>query len=215
MPLFLQEDLDVGGEIGLWKVTEAEDWFRSKLELYQEELEQLEQIKGRRRTDWLAVRYLVHQMSGRQNRGAFLKDEFGKPHLEDSRYQISISHSGEMAAAIAAPASVGIDIQGMVAKIERIAHKYMRAEEMASLQPSTRLPHLHVYWGAKEALYKAYGRRQLDFCQHILIEPFAFDENGGNFRGTVQKESYLAEFDIHYRFVGDYVLVFGLAKEVV
>lgn len=209
MPLFLHQKLDIEGELGIWTVTESEDWFRERLTLGTTEQTQLDTIKGRKRLDWLAVRYLVHQMSGRKKRGIFLKDEFGKPHLENSSYQISISHSGSMAAAIAAPISVGIDIQNLVGKIERIAHKYMRDEEMLSLRDLTRLQHLHVYWGAKEALYKAYGRKKLDFRQHILIDPFSFDEKGGIFTGIVQKEAFNATYELRYQLVEDYILVYG------
>ena len=209
MPLLLHEKLNFGGELGLWSVKEPEEWFRSKLELIAAEEGQLGNIKGRRRTDWLAVRYLVHQMSGRLKRGAFLKDEFGKPHLEGSNFHISVSHSGTMAAAIAGPASVGIDIQNIVAKIVRIEHKFMRQPELQSLKAATRIPHLHVYWGAKEALYKAYGRRQLDFCEHILIEPFEFNGVGGTFKGRVLKEDFDEEYLLTYRFVEKYILVYA------
>ena len=211
MPLYLYEKLEDEVELGLWIVEESEDWFFEQLELNSAEQDQFDTIKGRKRVEWLAVRYLVHQMSGRKKRGAFFKDEFGKPHLEHSRYQISISHSHEMAAAIAAPISVGIDIQFIVPKIERIAHKFMRPEEMASLEDPTRIEHLHVYWGAKEALYKAYGRRELDFCAHIHIDPFAFDPSSGQFTGKIQKDAHLSKYQLSYRQDGEYILVY--AKE--
>lgn len=214
MPLYLHENLEVEGEIGLWRVEESEDWFFGQLELNLVEQSQLDTIKGRRRTEWLAARYLVHQMSGRKKRGVFLKDEFGKPYLENSSYQISISHSHDMAAAIAAPSSVGIDVQFVVPKIERIAFKFMRPVEMASLKETTRIEHLHVYWGAKEALYKAYGRRQLDFCEHIHITPFSYDPSGGHFKGKVEKDTYQAYYHLNYQIDGDYILVYAIQESV-
>ena len=68
---------------------------------------------------------------------------------------------------------------------------------------------MHVYWGAKEALYKAYGRRQLDFCQHILIEPFEFNLEGGTCKGTVRKESFLKNFLLTYSLFKNYMLVYA------
>ena len=152
-------------------------------------------------------------MSGRKKRGACIKDEHGKPYLENSLFEISISHSRDLAAVIAAPQAVGIDIQKIVSKIERIAHKFMREEEMASLQEETRLEHLHVYWGAKEALYKAYGRRQLDFKEHIFINPFEYDVTNGRCSGYTEKENEHIPFQLQYELVGqDYMLVYAVEE---
>ncbi len=212
MPLFLQEQLKPEGELGLWRIEEPEAWFLRRLDLAPEESEQFSRIKGRRRVEWLAVRQLVHTMSGRESRGAFLKDEHGKPHLEGSPFEISISHSWNMAAAIAAPYSVGIDIQVLVPRIERLAHRYMRPEEIASLQGGNRIEQLHIYWGAKEALYKAYGRRALDFSTHIHVHPFIYRPEGGLFTGEVQKEEFHRFYELHYQMEGNYMLVYGLEQ---
>ncbi len=210
MPLYNQKILANQAEIGLWKIEEEEVFFLEQLLLTKEEERYIAEIKGHRRLEWLASRLLLHKMTGREKRGACIKDENGKPFLVDSLYDISISHSREFAAVIAAPQSVGIDIQKIVTKIERIAHKYMRDEEMESLKPETRLEHLHVYWGAKEALYKAYGRRQLDFKQHIFINPFDYDVTNGSFSGYTKKGDEYMTFDLKYEIVAeDYVLVYG------
>ncbi len=212
MPLFLHEHLPDVGELGLWRIEEPEEWFLHHLLLTPVELRQLSHMKGRRRLEWLAARQLVHEMSGREKRTAFVKDEFGKPHLQDSPYQISISHSDGLAAAIAAPLSVGIDIQKIVAKITRIAHKFMREEEKASLEDATQIPHLHLYWGAKEALYKAYGRRELDFKQHIFVEPFSFNGQEGAMDGRVEKGDFCAHYRLYFRCINQFTLVYALEK---
>ena len=74
----------------------------------------------------------------------------------------------------------------------------MRPPEMESLEASTRLEHLHVYWCAKEALYKAYGRRQLDFCQHIYVRPFTYRPEGGQIRGAIRKGIIREEYLLRY-----------------
>ena len=212
MPLYLHRILKPEGEIGLWLITEPESYFLANLSLFPLEKKLLHDLKGHRKLEWLAGRWLLHYMSGRLDRGACYKDEFGKPHLENSPFQISLSHSREMASVMAAPNAVGIDIQKLVPKIERIAHKFMRDVEMESLQDATRLEHLHVYWGAKEALYKAYGRKQLDFRQHIHIQPFAFDWQNGRTTGEIKKGDFYAKYDIWYEQIGAFVLVY--AQEV-
>ena len=210
MPLFLHKYLQPTGEIGIWKIQEEESFFIERLALGEQEASQLAAIKGEgRRLEWLAARKLVHVMSGRSERGAFLKDQYGKPYLADSLYHISISHSHGYAAAIAAPCPVGVDIQLQVPKIERIAHKYLRSEEMDSIGGANRIAHLHAYWGAKEALYKAYGRRELDFCKHILIDPFSFDVNGDTVQGRVWKGDFDEHYQIKYEMLGKYILVYA------
>ncbi|MDX1665823.1 MAG: 4'-phosphopantetheinyl transferase superfamily protein [Saprospiraceae bacterium] len=213
MPLILHKELQPAGELGIWRIEEPEAWFRQKLELSRTEQQQFEKLKGRRRVEWLAVRKLVHRMSGREKRGSFLKDEYGKPHLEDSPFDISISHSANLAAAIAAPFSVGIDIQVIVAKIGRLAPRYMRSEELESLKDDHRIEHMHVYWGAKEALYKAYGRRELDFCQNILIKPFPYDPRGGLIRGRIKLTKLELHYEGRYERMDDYILVYARALE--
>ena len=212
MPLLSHESIAPVGELGIWEITETEDFFIEKLDLFPTEKEYIATLKGRRKLEWLAGRYLLHYMSGRAIRGACIKDEFGKPYLEDSPYQISISHSRELASVIAAPFSIGIDIQKLVGKIERIAHKFMRDNEMESLEEGTRLEHLHVYWGAKEALYKAYGRRELDFKKHIHIEPFAYDLESGFCSGQVLKGDFKARYQIWYERRGDFILVWAIEE---
>jgi 4'-phosphopantetheinyl transferase len=213
MPLHFHKKISNQGEIGLWKIEEDEIFFLEQLQLGQEEEGFIADIKGHRRLEWLASRFLLHKMSGRTKRSACIKDDNGKPFLVDSLFDISLSHSREFAAVIAAPQAVGIDIQKVVDKIDRIAHKFMRDEEMESLQEATRLEHLHVYWGAKEALYKAYGRRQLDFKEHIFITPFEYDVANGTSNGYIHKgEEYMA-FDLKYELVEtEYVLVYGMER---
>lgn len=213
MPLIYKKPLEPEGELGVWEVLETEDWFRRQFRLSEPEAAQLARIKGRRRLDWLAARQLVHIMSGRTERGAFRKDEHGKPHLEGADWMISISHSGNVAAAIASPLNVGIDIQHPVAKIYRLAPKFLRPEELDSLATGdNRLGHLHVYWGAKEALYKAYGRRQLDFRTHIGLEPFAFPPVQGCTHGWVHKDEYEGHFQVHYGPFRGYMLVYVMQE---
>lgn len=198
MPLIRHETILPAGELGIWDITESEHWFTERLLLYPQELRQLGDLRGRRRVEWLAVRQLVHRMSGRTKRGAFIKDEYGKPHLEHASWHISVSHSRHLAAAMASPRLCGIDIQFIVPKITRLAYKFLRPEEQACLQTDTLLDQLHFFWGAKEALYKAYGRRQLDFIEHIHVQPFSYQNNIGQTRGFIRKADTQLAFDVFY-----------------
>lgn len=212
MPQIYHKPLENGGELGVWQITESEDYFLSRLELFPSEIKQLATIKGRLRLEWLASRWLLHTLSGRKLRGACLKDEYGKPFLTDSEYEISISHSKDAVAVMAAPYSIGIDIQREVAKIERIEKKFVRPVEKDSLADNTKIPHLHIYWGAKEALYKAYGRKKLGFIRHIHVDPFEYNLKEGYSTGAIHKNDFHAYYHVFYEKVMEFYLVYVIKK---
>lgn len=214
VPLVLHETLQPAGEIGLWRIDETEVWFRDQLLLYPAELRQLSRLRGQgRRREWLAARQLVHAMSGREVRGAFIKDDYGKPHLEKSDWQISISHTSGFSGAIAAPCDCGIDVQVRVPRITRLGPRFLRPDEEAALptEPEARIDALHLIWGTKEALYKAYGRREIDWREHLRVEIPQGRE--GFTQAHVLKDGYDRTFRVHYRWWQQrYLLVYVLAE---
>ncbi len=213
MPLVSHRFLQPEGELGLWMIAEKEAYFTKHLELSNLERIQLNAIKGHRRMEWLAARWLLHLMSGREMRGACLKDEYGKPYLANSAFDISISHCRELAAVIAAPKLVGVDIQKIVPKILRIQEKFMHPKELAAIEEDTKIEQLHVYWGAKEALYKAYGRRQIDFKKHLSIKSFTYKNGKASTVGQVNKGDFQKSFEIYYEMLDEYMLVYALEDE--
>lgn len=213
MPIFLKKELPLIGEIGLWKISEEESYFLDRLALLDHEKKYLKSLKGKRRLEHLASRYLLHLMSGREVRGACLKDEFGKPYLEDSEYHISFSHSNEMVAVIGSPNNVGIDIQKYVDKIDRIKHKFLSEKELQYLHGEHIKEKLHILWGAKESLYKAYGRKKVEFKEHLAIEEFQWDGFSSNFTGTIYINDHQTEHDLFAMEVDDYMLVYSVQKE--
>lgn len=211
MPILFHEIMEAGAELGVWRVHESEAWFEEQLHISEPERRRLSRLKSdRHRREWWASRLLLHRMSGREVRGKVLKDENGKPRLEHSDYEISLSHSGEFVAVLAAPLAVGVDIQRLVPKITRLAPKFMRSEESACLHPEFDIEHLHVFWGAKESLYKAYAKRTLDFKTNIIIRPFQYQRTGGSFRGVLNIGGTERFFQLYYRLIQNYVLVYAL-----
>ena len=197
--------------LGIWHINEKEEYFIRKMPLNDSDLAELETLKGRRRVEWLSGRYLVHVMTGWAHE--YKKDGFGKPFLKDSAYHISISHSKNFAAAIIAPQLVGIDIQYINPKLEAVASRVMNENKFKNLSEKKRLEHLHVYWGAKEALFKAYGKKELDFKKNIIVEPFHYQDTDGYSHGTVVKDDYSQRFDIFYKKIENYILVYAIEND--
>ena len=113
---------------------------------------------------------------------------------------------------------VGIDIQYLTPKLEIVAPRVMNENKLKNLDPNNRLEHLHVYWGAKEALYKAYGEKGLDFRKQIIIKPFhLLIEDDASHSTKITEGSVLADnrthrFDIFYKKIKNYILVYAIEK---
>jgi len=198
------------GIIGIWEYADEMPYFESQMELYPAEIEELSTLKARKRQEWLSSRYLLHLMSDRNIRGACLKDKYGKPYLVDSSYFISMSHSHNRTVVLASPHVVGVDIQFMVPKIERIAKRFLSEDELSQIKVENQLEMLHIYWGAKESVFKAFGRKELDFRKHIMISPFEFHSGLMRFTGTLIKEDYHKTFDIYAKKMQEFMLVYAI-----
>lgn len=207
MPLILKRNINEFGVYAIWKMEESERFFLDSLKLTLTEKIKLQKLKGNRRREWLVGRWLLHQLTGGKSRIECLVDEFGKPYLKNRQYEISISHSRELVAVYIDGVNVGVDIQKIVEKVERIAHKYMRPVETKSLRKATRVEHLHIYWGAKEALYKAYGKKELDYQKHLHVKPFKYEEKGMT-TAVVKKGDFRANFNVYFEKLDNFMFVY-------
>ena len=206
MPYLLHKNIKPKGEVGCWKIEESEDWFRERLDLFDEEEKALLKIKGEgKRKEWLAARWLLHCMSGRDIREHCLKDAFGKPYLKESQWEISLSHSTHVAAVMAHPQACGIDIQKKVERITRLAHKFVNEQEKSWIREEALIEDYHLIWGAKEALYKTYSKGKVDFINDLEIRNVSHEK--GTARGIIRKASSV-ECQILFEWVDEYLLVY-------
>jgi 4'-phosphopantetheinyl transferase len=197
--------------VGVWRIAEEEGYFIKKLPLSEAEQADLQTKRGHRRLEFLASRYLVQVMVGWAYQ--LEKDKFGKPHLANTDYPISVSHSKDFTAFIIGKNLVGIDIQYITPRIETIAKRVMNETKFNSLSEHNRFEHLHVYWGAKEALYKAYGKGELDFRKNILIKPFLYENTEGVLYGSIETEDLKMDFTLYYKKIENYILVYAIEKK--
>lgn len=204
MPVILKKTIQQNTIIGLWELHEDEAHFLERMTLSRDEAKQLAQIKGKRRLHWLCSRYLLHLMTEKTDRLACIKDQYGKPHLQESALQISFSHSEDLVSVAISDRLVGIDIQVRVDKIRRIRYKFINSEEDEFVDQAE-IERLHVIWGAKEAAFKAYGRKQVDFKLHQTFIPIS----NRTFKLQFQKPNENGyEFIGAHEQWGDYTLVY-------
>ena len=159
----------------LQAITADEPTLRTGLPLTHAECDELALITHpAQRVEWLACRVAIRELVERQGdvyRGV-RKDEFGKPHLVGVNQHISLSHTaGWAAAALHRTNPVGIDVEPIREQFRRVVPRVLSKTEI--VHAANDLNRLAMYWCAKEALYKLYGKRQLTFREHLLIDPFA------------------------------------------
>lgn len=179
--------------------------------LSREELDVLNTLSPRKQSEWMASRELLFQIAGLPERTACLYDDFGKPYLRDSKRFISISHSELWCAAMISDVACGVDIQVYNDTVSRIAPRFLSAEEQ-EMAAGFRQPvsGLHVLWGAKECLYKAYGKRKLGFREHIFIRHLDFISGKG--KGEIAYEGLHLPYEIEFRLLPECAWVFGLQR---
>lgn len=190
----------------VWKCDQPDDYYLDRLKLFDEEMAEMQGLKSKKKSEWLASRYLLSKIS--ESNGVFpcIKDEYGKPHLSGSHWMISLSHTGGFVAAVRSFKPCGVDIQVITQKIERIAPRFISPIEKAMILPGKALQYHHCLWSAKEAIYKAYGRKSLDFIGHIKIAPFIFRETGCWLTGSVQKEEICKNYTLFCRQIENTIL---------
>jgi 4'-phosphopantetheinyl transferase len=172
-PVFLQLNDDC--TVLLRPISEDEPTLQAGLTLTVSEQEDLGSIRHpAQRIEWLACRVAIRELVDQQGLPylGLQKDEFGKPHLVNLPWFISLSHTGGWAAAVLHRSRpVGIDIEPIRDQFQRVVPRVLSNEEIFHAQGDS--GRLAVYWCAKEALYKLYGKRNLTFREHLHVEPFS------------------------------------------
>jgi 4'-phosphopantetheinyl transferase len=163
MPLIEQKTIAVDLSFYLWKIEETIEWFLENLPIEAVNRTVLEKWHFKRQLEWLSGRYLIYAITGKTT---IAVDDYGKPYFLDNSAHFSVSHTNNYVALLLSQTPCGIDIQTYSPKIARIATKFINAIEedyLIGLNQTDYTAFLHVYWSAKEAVYKAYGKKELAF----------------------------------------------------
>ena len=140
-----------------------------KKELYFPYLSQI--TSENRKKEWLTVRVLLKEMLGKEKE--ILYTSTGKPYLPDNSYQISISHTkGFVAIALHPEMKIGIDIEHISPRIQKIRSRFMNKKEEANLNKEHEEIHLLLHWSAKESMFKILDEQDVDFKTYLYVNPF-------------------------------------------
>jgi len=196
MPLFYQHNINQDTRLAIWHIEEPESFFLQKVPLKRDVSHPF------KRRQHLAGRYLLSFLFPEFPVEEIMIADTRQPFLASQRFHFSISHCGNYAAAIVSLSSrVGVDIEQISPRIERVGHKFLDDEEAHffnddyarfleqwGLRGRVFQEFLTLIWSAKEAIFKWYGKGELDFKKHMKLEgninldgdwiglPFVFDK---------------------------------------
>ena len=169
MPIFFQQQINESTRLGIWKIEETEEFFKSNVPRHRDV------THPHKRLQHLAGRFLLQYLFPAFPFELIQIADTRKPYLPDAQFHFSISHCGDYAAAIVSKDSrVGIDIEIPVEKISRIMYKFLSAKEhelFQLIQPDNdRIPFATLLWSAKESVFKWYGDGGVDFRKEIQLK---------------------------------------------
>ncbi len=199
MALAYHKDIDQFTSFSVWKIEETPEELFAQLQLKDHEISYLDSLNnGKRNLHWLSTRVLLRRMMHTDDYIDCRIDESGKPYLTNFPHFISLSHSYDYAAVmISRIKAVGIDIEIIKDKIERIARKFMDATELSFISKNDRVEQLYACWCAKEAIYKLNGKKNISFLDHIRIDPFEYT-GGGSFEASLNTGTRIKKFRVSY-----------------
>ena len=196
MALYKSLTVNKTTKVLIWKIEESISKLQEGIVLSENSTTRLNSMKSElHQKGFVSIRHLLKEVG--YTDADLIYDEYGKPHLKDGKF-ISITHSYNFTAIIVSDdLHVGIDIEKQREKILKIAHKFTPFEEYKTIaNVDALISKLTIVWGAKESLYKIYGKKKLLFLHHIYIEDFRFadEKTTGEIRYNGENTAYNISF---------------------
>ena len=209
MALYLIKDLDddYHSKLGVWQITESEKELRALSSVPSDELEEISYIKSESlRKQKLAVRTLLDCMF--EEKVYLNHHDNGKPYIENSSINISITHTDKYVAVIVNDSEeVGIDCESLDRDFSAVEKRALSEDEIDDLDEDQRNEQLAIYWCAKEAVYKKMSQYNVDFAEQIEIEDFRMRGEGELEATFTQQDGFEEEIHLQYMTFDRHVLV--------
>ena len=208
MALYLKKELEESKSIiGVWQITETEEELRKLASVPSDEMEEISFIKNDSlRKQRLAVRALLCALF--DERVYLSHHDNGKPYLENSVTNISITHTEKYVAVILDDnEDVGIDIESLSRDFSAVEQKALSDEEIDDLDDEKKNEQLAIYWCAKEAIFKRLSAYDVDFAEQIEVERFRPRGEGELEATFIHKDGYEEDFELQYMIFDNHVLV--------
>lgn len=218
MPFIALPNIDLKVLLGMWKVNESEAFFRSHLNIYENEQRILEGISHpQKRLEWLSSRLCLKELLQIRHKVESLNAPTGQPYLSDHSFHISYSHSNMYSGAIASECyPVSIDLEDLSKERNpKTRFLFMHPSELEYFDASMDMRAFFLIWSAKETLYKIYTKRGIVFKENLLINPERKQlEQSGTVSGILKADGIEKVYTIHYRFFPGVLLTYTFDPSV-
>jgi phosphopantetheinyl transferase len=212
MPLVYQQNINASTKLGVWHIEEPEAFFLEQVPL------QREITHPNKRLQHLAGRYLLKELYPDFPYELIRIADTRKPFLENEAYHFSISHCGKYAAVIVSTDHrVGVDVELITSKVEKVKHKFLSDAEQAILKEVDNTPYtianeklLTAAWSIKESLFKWQGKSEIDFIKHLQIVQFIANNKEGIAGCKILKEGEI-NLQVHILFFNENCISWVLA----
>ena len=213
MALYLQKELENEAKIYVWEMTETEEELLKTVAVPDNELEELQYIKGAsRRREMLATRALLNTIFPEK---LYLgHHDNGKPYLLNTAMELSISHDDRFVAIITHPdEDLGIDIENLNRDFSAVEKRALSEDEIDDIDEKKKNLQLAIYWCAKEAIFKRMSLNGVDFAEQIEIDRFNPHDDGELDATFIHKDGTEMEFELGYEVFDGHVMVWVPNKE--
>lgn len=197
-------------QLGIWRMDESLDELHRMLRLSASDLLTLDQFKSEyRKREWLTARVLVSQLLLSTTEINIAYNTNGKPRLVNSKYSISISHTKNFVAVLLSEkAHVGIDLETIQPRIEKIAKRFINLQEEKFIETDKKMVYQHVIWGTKEVLFKIYSKGELNFLENLHVRKFQL-KGQGEITGVIVKDNFKKQLNVFYVQWNNLMLVYA------
>ena len=224
MPVFYQQDIDADTKLAIWRIAEAEQFFQVPL---QREIthphKRLQHLAGRYLLKYLFPDFPTELIRIADTRKPFLEDEayhFSISHCGDyaavivskkDRVGIDVEVISDKPARIMHKFLDADELEVVKGETSNVRTEAASSELHAARIGSTSAPTsnlklqttnhklLTLFWSAKEAMFKWWGKGQIDFSEMLKLSG-RINEDVGILEGRFIKEELDLSFPIHYKF---------------
>jgi len=176
MPLSYSSDDSLYTHL-IWHCSEDINFFRSKLNLTNYELEILAKRKNSKKAlEFLCSRLLLRLCKLDPNDLSY--NEFGAPILKSGKF-VSISHCKNYVTLLLSNQSCGVDIETKRKQILNIKHKFLNQTDINNISMEN-ISDITLIWTLKEAIYKLCQYPGINFKDQIFVSTIDIKNNLAN-----------------------------------
>lgn len=194
MPLIRKQKLDADNNtwLALWQMSESLEQLPVSSQVDLSAFPSL-----RRKKEKLTEYLLLKELTGEESLVIRHNDD-GAPFVDG--YFISLSHTEGWAAMILSKSHrVGIDIEYVSERVNRVASRFIREDE----QQATLAERL-INWCSKETVYKFFTEQHLEFHE-MRLQPYSQEAEGNV---LVENLRQRAQVSVNYEVNNDFVLAY-------